>query len=109
MPNEPKFKRGQTVKILHRNLSRNKRWENTNAGGYGIIMSFEHLDPTSTSLSNEPGESTYEDENLYELWLLFEDGQKNRTCGMFEEKYLELYCSNEDRGLKVLLNRQRYY
>lgn len=89
---EPKFKRGQTVLILPRNLEGNMSWENTNVGGYAIIESF--FDKTAPM--------DYEDTHLYSLWLLFDDGTPSRSCHWFEEKYLQIECSNEQRGIKIL-------
>ena len=90
------FKRGQTVKILSRNDSSAGGWENTNVGGHGIVIN---------SKKNKNNNSDYRDDNLYSLWVLFDDQnerRKNRMIKWFEEKFLELYCSNEERGLKIL-------
>jgi len=96
---EPKFKRGQTVTILSRNPLDNNRWENNNVGGNAII---ERASDSSTESYGED----YESEIVYSLWLLFENGKRNRICSWFEEKYLELYCSNEERGLKILKDKE---
>jgi hypothetical protein len=85
-----KFKRGQTVKILSR-LPDNTDWENSNVRGNGVIEFYD---------SNDFGD--YVDTNLYGLVLLNCDGTFLRRCNYFEEKFLELYCSNEERGLKII-------
>lgn len=96
--NEPKFKRGYTVLIQSRTGDHPNQWENTNVGGYGIIESIKWGDVSSGYPSSE-----YNSGHLYSLWLLFNDGRReDRSCCWFEEKYLELYCSNEKRGLKIL-------
>jgi len=87
-----KFKVGQTVTILSRKKEGN--WENTNAGGSGIV------ERTHTQ------DHGYADTNLYSLWLVFDDGiTKSRSCYWYEEKYLQMECSNEERGLKILNKR----
>jgi len=98
---EPKFKRGQTVSILPRNTEGVRRgdddWENSNVGGLGVVTKvIKEIDHVFDN---------YESGHLYELWLIFEDETTNRLCYCFEERYLELYCSNEIRGLKILEQR----
>ena len=94
---EPKFKRGQTVRILSRGELANGSWENTNVGGNGIVTRISHR-----SQEGSYGMDSYEDGFIYSLWLLFDGVKENRICSWFEEKYIELYCSNEERGLKIL-------
>jgi hypothetical protein len=100
---EPKFKRGQTVVILSRGIFPD--WENTNVGGFGIIERHVPFDEIE-----DCGDYNTDTEHLYSLWLMFDDGDgdgnDNRSCRWFEEKYLELYCSNEERGLKILSGGQ---
>jgi len=95
---EYKFKRGQTVKILSRKDLREggnvNNWENSHVGGYAIIVEVK----TEVSIVS----SSYTDSTLYSLLLLDKEGLKLRKAYWFEEKYLELYCSNELRGLTIL-------
>ena len=89
-----KFKAGQTVTILSRQTDGYyKSWNNTNVGGLGIV---EKLVDYGTQADG------YEDHNLYGLLLLADDFKPIRRMCWYEEKYLQLYCSNEERGKKIL-------
>lgn len=96
---EPKFKIGQTVKVLSRLTNRVNDWENIHNDWENIHVNNEAI---IKSFSAEGGIGRFHQYKRYSLWLLHDDARLNRSCSWFEEIYLELVCSNEKRGLKIL-------
>jgi len=95
---KPKFKRGETVTVLSRKNSKGEcSWENNHVGGNAIITGDNKLKNKIDTLCY-----TLELPHQYSLLLLNEDGGPDRTCKWFEEKFLESYCTNVERGLKFL-------
>lgn len=89
---EPKFKRGQTVTILSRKENGENAdideyiWENSHLGENAIIEKFY----ISHGGNNAPTGSI-----IYSLFLLYDNGPGG-SCAWFEERFLKLYCSNEE-------------
>ena len=104
---EPKFKVGQLVLILSRGefAARNGGnyvygWDNSGAGQYAIIHG-SHQHDAGQHVSYKPGW-------LYSL-IILENGEDyyagSRECSSYEEEFLELYCSNEEKGKEFIKNR----
>lgn len=95
MAEEPKFKRGHTVKILSRRAKSDK-WENTNVDGEGIVEEFKYAESNVDYLHP----------NLYKLWVMYDNPKNRLSIKWFEENFLEMVCSNETRGEKILAELQ---
>ena len=98
MPNEQKFKRGQTVTILSRRTPEDPScWENCHLGNRAIIE-FSNVEARII----KPGLGQ-RDVIAYSLYLLHDDNPGlDYSTSWFEQKFLELYCSNEERGKKII-------
>lgn len=84
------------MEILTRNPNERtggQRWENSSVGCEAIIESSAKY-PSQKDPDYEPG-------HLYHILILKKNGE---VCSLhwFEEKYLELVCCNENKGLAVL-------
>ena len=98
---EEKYPRGTRVEILSRfSDSHDAKWENTSYGSEAII---EH-----SSLNVDAGEimpriDRDETAPLYYIAIIRKNKILSRSW-WYEEKYLQIVCTNLEKGLRILRN-----
>ena len=99
----PKYPRGTRVEILSRRNTPDRQkeriWENSFVGHEAIVISileFHRFGNNDTDI-DAPG---------YELLIFNSHQLPPRSCDTFEERFLELVCSNVAKG-EVLLEKYK--
>lgn len=91
---EPKFKCGYRVEILSRKEGRPDEWENANLGKEAIIIKSDtHVENLGLNINTT--------KPFYKLLILDEDDRAHADW-WYEEDFLQLICSNEEKGIKIL-------